>query len=383
MAGSQAVRGPSETGGPLLLTCGPVTTSQSVKDAMVRDLGSRDAGFRALNREVLGRLAEVANASGTHVAVPVPGSATLAVEAMLTTLVPRTGKVLLLVNGVRGERAKRICLVAGRRIAVHEMREEMPPDLEALDGALRADPTITHVFVVHCETASGMLNPVAGIADVVATHGRRLLIDGASAFGALPLDAASTAFDAVAAASDRCLEGVPGLGFVICREASLAQARGNAASLALDLHDQWQHLATTGRYRFTPPTQVIAALHQALGELQAEGGQPGRGRRYAQNCKVLIEGMRALGFRPLLPDRLQSPTVVAFRMPKAERFLFQDFCDKLKARGYVIDPGTHGLFGCFHVGCIGRLDAGNIEGAVSAVAGVLAELGIKSLASAA
>jgi 2-aminoethylphosphonate-pyruvate transaminase len=350
---------------------------------MGRDLGSRDAGFLALNREVLERLAEIANASGTHVAVPIPGSGTFAVEAMLTTLVPRTGKVLLLVNGVRGQRAKRICLVAGRRIAVHETREEAPPDLEALDGALRADPTITHVFVVHCETASGILNPVAEIADVVATHGRRLLIDAASAFGALPLDAASTTFDAVAAASDRCLEGVPGLGFVICREASLAQARGNAASLALDLHDQWQHLATTGRYRFASLTQVIAALHQALGELRAEGGPPGRNRRYAQNCKVLIEGMRELGFRPLLPERLQSPILVAFRMPKAGKFLFHDFCDKLEARGYVIDPGTHGLYGCFHIGCIGRLDAGHMRGAVSAVAEVLAELGISSLGSAA
>jgi 2-aminoethylphosphonate-pyruvate transaminase len=246
---------------------------------------------------------------------------------------------------------------------------------------LRADPTITHVFVVHCETTSGFLNPVAEIAELVEKHGRRLLIDAMSAFGALPLDATKTRCDAIAASSNKCIEGVPGLGFVICRQAALQETKGNATTLVLDLHDQWQYLAQTGQYRFTPPIHVIVAFHQALEEFWAEGGQPGRGRRYAQNCKVLIDGRRELGFKPLLPDRLQAPIIVTFHMPKNAKFVFQGFYDKLKDRGYVIYPGKLTVADSFRIGCIGRLDAGHMRGALSAVVEVLSELGIDSLRS--
>jgi 2-aminoethylphosphonate-pyruvate transaminase len=210
MAKPEAVRGSSETGDPLLLTPSPLTTSKSVKDAMGHDWGSRDAKFLEINREVLEWLPEIVNARATHVTVPMQGSGTFAVEAMLTTFVPRTGKVLLLVNGAYGLRAKRICLIGGRRIEVHETREDTPPDLEEVDRLLRADPTITHVFAVHCETTSGILNPVAEIAELVERRGRRLLVDAMSAFGALPLDAARIRCDAIAAASDKCIEGVAG-----------------------------------------------------------------------------------------------------------------------------------------------------------------------------
>ena len=285
MAKREAPRGMSETGDPLLLTPGPLTTSRSVKEAMVHDWGSRDATFLGINKEVLERLPEVVNAVGIHVTVPMQGSGTFAVEAMLTTFVPRTGKVLLLVNGAYGQRAKRICLIAGRRIEVHETAEDTPPDLDAVGRALKADLSITHVFAVHCETTSGILNPIVEIGALVERYGRRLLIDAMSAFGALPLDAAKTRFDALAASSNKCIEGVPGLGFVICREAALAETKGNATTLVLDLHDQWQSLARTGQYRFTPPIHVIVAFHKALEEFWAEGGQPGRGGRYAENCR--------------------------------------------------------------------------------------------------
>jgi 2-aminoethylphosphonate-pyruvate transaminase len=339
MADHDTVRGSSETGDPLLLTPGPLTTSKRVKEVMMHDWGSRDAAFLKINREVLEQLPAVVNAGGTHVTVPMQGSGTFAVEAMLTTFVPRTGKVLLLVNGAYGQRAKRICLIAGRRIEVHETAEDTPPDLAVIENALKADPTITHVFAVHCETTSGILNPIFEIGALAERYGRRLLIDAMSAFGALPLDAAQTKFDAVAASSNKCIEGIPGLGFVICRQAALAEAQGNATTLVLDLHDQWQSLARTGQYRFTPPIHVIVSFHQALAEFWAEGGQPGRGKRYAENCRVLIEGMRALGFRTLLPDRLQAPIIVTFHMPEDAKFVFEAFYDRLKERGYVIYPG--------------------------------------------
>jgi 2-aminoethylphosphonate-pyruvate transaminase len=383
MARRKAVHGSSETGDPLLLTPGPLTTSRSVKAAMLHDWGSRDAAFLAINKEVLDRLPEVVNARGSHVTVPMQGSGTFAVEAMLTTFVPRQGKVLLVINGAYGQRARRICAIAGRAVAVHETAEDTPPDLAAVDRMLAADPAITHVFVVQCETTSGIVNPVAEIAALTKRHGRRLLVDAMSAFGALPLDAAKVAFDALAASSNKCIEGVPGLGFVICREAALTETAGNATTLVLDLHDQWQAFKKTGQYRFTPPIHVIVAFHQALAEFWEEGGQPGRGARYAENCRVLIEGMRGLGFQTLLPDRLQAPIIVTFHMPRHARFVFQSFYDKLKDRGYVIYPGKLTVADSFRIGCIGRLDADHMRGALAAIAEVLAELGVDSLRPAA
>ena len=383
MTKSVPVRGSSETGDPLLLTPGPLTTSKRVKEVMVHDWGSRDAAFLRINKEVLDRLPDIVNARGTHVTVPMQGSGTFAVEAMLTTFIPAGGKVLLLINGAYGQRAKKICDIAKRAYAVHETAEDTPPDLAAVDKMLQADQGITHVFAVYCETTSGILNPIVEIAALVHRHGRRLLIDAMSAFGALPLDAASTTFDAVAASSNKCIEGVPGLGFVICRQAALAQTKGNATTLVLDLHDQWQNFTKTGQYRFTPPIHVIVSFHQALTEFWAEGGQPGRGGRYTENGKILIDGMRKLGFATLLPDRLQAPIIITFHMPKDPQFVFEAFYDRLKERGYVIYPGKLTVADSFRIGCIGRLNADHMHGVLAAVAEVLSELGVKDLKSAA
>jgi 2-aminoethylphosphonate-pyruvate transaminase len=383
MSGSPSPRAVSETGDPLLLTPGPLTTSKAVKQVMVHDWGSRDATFLRINQEVLEALPRIVNAAGTHVTVPMQGSGTFAVEAMLTTFIPPGGKVLLLINGAYGKRARRICEIARRQAAVLETPEDTPPDPAEVDRMLGADKSITHVFVVHCETTSGILNPVEEVASLVERHGRRLLIDAMSAFGALPLDAAKVRFDAVAASSNKCIEGVPGLGFVIARESALAACKGNATTLVLDLHDQWQSFRSTGQYRFTPPIHVIVSFHKALEEFEAEGGQPGRGRRYAENCRLLIEGMRRIGFKTLLPDSLQAPIIVTFHMPKHPKFVFQTFYDALKERGYVIYPGKLTVADSFRIGCIGRLDAGHMRGAVSAVEDVLAGMGLASLKSAA
>lgn len=369
----------SETGDALLLTPGPLTTSKSVKQAMVHDWGSRDAAFIKINQSVLDRLPAIANGGADFVTVPMQGSGTFAVEAMLTTFVPRDGKLLLLINGAYGQRAKKICAIAGRAVVVLETPEDTPPDLTAIDALLKSDKTITHVFVVHCETTSGILNPVAKIAELTERHGKRLLIDSMSAFGALALDAQRVTFDAVAASSNKCLEGVPGLGFVICRKSALAATKGNATTLVLDLHDQWDNFAKTGQYRFTPPIHVIVAFHQALDEFDAEGGVAGRGGRYAENCRVLIDGMRELGFEPLLPDHLQAPIIVTFRMPVDKNFVFQTFYDKLKERGYVIYPGKLTVADSFRIGCIGRLYPDHMRGALAAIRDILDEMGVQSL----
>ena len=368
----------SETGDPLLLTPGPLTTSKTVKQVMLHDWGSRDAAFVKINKAVMDRLPAIVNGREDFVTVPMQGSGTFAVEAMLTSMVPRNGKVLLLVNGAYGQRAKKICEIAGRGVVVQETPEDTPPDLIAVEALLKADKAITHVFAVQCETTSGILNPIGKIADIAERHGKSFLIDAMSAFGALPLDAKASKFDAVAASSNKCIEGLPGLGFVICRKAALEQAKGNATTLVLDLHDQWANFVKTGQYRFTPPIHVIVAFHQALEEFDDEGGVAGRGKRYAENGRILIQGMRDLGFETLLPDHLQAPIIVTFRMPADENFVFQSFYDKLKDRGYVIYPGKLTVADSFRIGCIGRLYPDHMRGAVAAVREILEEMGVRS-----
>ncbi|MFO0998619.1 MAG: 2-aminoethylphosphonate--pyruvate transaminase, partial [Alphaproteobacteria bacterium] len=237
-------------------------------------------------------------------------------------------------------------------------------------------PAITHVFAVHVETTSGILNPIEEIAATVRRHGRRLLVDSMSGFGALAIDVKTLGIDALAASSNKCLEGVPGVGFVVCERQALEGTKGNATALCFDLLDQFQVMEATKQWRFTPPIHVIVALHQALAEHAAEGGVAGRGARYAANRKVLVDGMRALGFETLLPDRLQAPIIVTFRMPSDGKFVFEAFYDKLKARGYVIYPGKLTVAESFRIGCIGRLDVQHMQGAVEAVRAVMAEIGV-------
>ena len=365
----------SPSGDPYLLTPGPLTTSLTVKRAMLRDYGSRDRGFIDLTARVLQRLAGIIGGAG-YVAVPMQGSGTFAVEAMLGCFVPPGGKLLVCVNGAYGRRMAQICEYHGRDYAALECAEDTPVDPGQLDRVLSEDAAVTHVAVVHCETTSGILNPLARIAETVAARGRRLLVDAMSAFGALPLDASAIPFDAVAASANKCLEGVPGVGFCIAPEPALAATEGNAPSLALDLHDQWRALQSNGQWRFTPPTHVLSALDRALDEFDEEGGVEGRGRRYRRNCGILIDGMRALGFETLLPDELQAPIIVTFRMPAHPRFQFDAFYENLREQGYVTYPGKLTVADSFRIGCIGRLGDADMNGALAAVRSALDSLGI-------
>jgi 2-aminoethylphosphonate-pyruvate transaminase len=367
---------------PWLLTPGPLTTSRTVKEAMLRDWGSRDAEFIKLNARVRERLVELAGGHGTHVCVPLQGSGTFIVEAMLGTLVPPSGKLAVLVNGAYGKRMVRICEYLRRGCVALETAEDTPVSAATLDASLDADPAITHVVVVQCETTSGVLNPVEEIAAVTARHHRRLLVDAMSAFGALPLDAARVPYDALVASSNKCLEGVPGVGFAIIRQTALEEARGNAHALSFDLHDQWVAMEKTGQWRFTPPTHVLAALDQALAEHAAEGGTAGRGARYAKNCRILVDGLRALGFETLLPDALQAPIIVTVRMPADPKFNFETLYDRLSRRGYVIYPGKLTVADSFRIGCIGRLGEAEMRGALDNIKQILGEMGVTRCAPA-
>lgn len=361
---------------PLLLTPGPLTTTLRTKQAMLHDWGSWDAAFNRITGELCQQLVDIVHGADTHVCVPLQGSGTFSVEAALGTLVPRQGKVLVPNNGAYCARIARILGYLGRDVVELPFAEDCPADPAAIEAALAADPAITHVAQVHCETGTGILNPLPEIAAVVARRGRGLIVDAMSSFGAIDIDLRSMPIDAVIAASGKCLEGVPGMGFVIVRRAALEASAGNCHSLAMDLHDQWTYMQKTTQWRFTPPTHVVVALHEAVAQYQEEGGLTVRGARYARNCAALVQGMRGLGLTPFLAAEVQAPIIVTFHAPAHPAYDFKAFYERVRARGFILYPGKLTQVETFRVGCIGALDARDLEKVVAAVGDSLCELGI-------
>jgi len=344
----------------------------------LHDWGSRDQTFIDTTLAMREHLVTVADGGHEFTTVPIQGSGTFAVEAMIGTFLPRHGKLLIVVNGAYGQRITKICDYLKRAYVVTKTPEDAPPDPNDVEAILKTDAAISHVVIVQCETTSGILNPLKEIAAVVAEGNRRLMIDAMSAFGAIPFSLSDVACDALAASSNKCFEGVPGIGFVLCRKSALAETEGNAHSLSLDLFDQWQALEGGGQWRFTPPTQVVFAFNRALEAHAAEGGVEARYRRYTNNCNTLIDGMHELGFETLLPHNLQAPIIVTFRMPIDPKFDFQVFYDKLKEKGFVIYPGKLTIADSFRMGCIGALTGRDIQAAVAAVGKTMSEMGVTS-----
>ncbi|NNM60779.1 MAG: 2-aminoethylphosphonate--pyruvate transaminase [Steroidobacteraceae bacterium] len=365
---------------PILLTPGPLTTSADTRSAMLVDWGSWDGAFNALTASVCGDLLAIVNAQRDHACVPLQGSGTFSVEAALGTLVPRNGKVLVPDNGSYCKRIVRIMGYLGREVVVLPHGEQEPADPARIEAALTADAAITHVAQVHCETGTGILNPLPEIAAIVEKHGRGLIIDAMSSYGAIPIDARTLRFDALIAASGKCLEGVPGMGFVIARRAALEGSGGNSCSLAMDLLDQWQYMQKTGQWRFTPPTHVLAALRTAIDQYQAQGGQAARLARYSENCAALVSGMRALGFETFLPDALQAPIIVTFHSPPDPAYNFSDFYRRVRDRGFILYPGKLTAVDTFRVGCIGAIGPDTLKKAVTAIADVLGDMGVRRVA---
>jgi len=367
------------TADKLLFTPGPLTTSSTVKAAMQRDLGSRDREFIALVRDVRARLVALAGgAPDAWTAILVQGSGTFGVEAVLGTAVPRGGKVLVAQNGAYGARMVEICRVAGIEVRGLEFPEDEPCDPARIAAALDDDPAARHVAVVHCETTTGMLNPVSAIAEVAAARGRSVIVDAMSSFGAVPLELGAAGIDWVVSSANKCIEGVPGFSFALARRSALEVTAGNARSLSLDLHAQWKGLEANGQFRFTPPTHALLAFRQALDELDAEGGVAGRARRYRRNRDVVVAGMRRLGFATYLPEERVGPIITSFRFPDDPRFVFEEFYRRLSDRGFVIYPGKVSRADCFRIGHIGRIDPEASERLLLAAQEVLAEMEVRS-----
>ncbi|MGJ7565768.1 2-aminoethylphosphonate--pyruvate transaminase [Variovorax sp. GB1R11] len=367
----------SSTPSPILLTPGPLTTSDRTRQAMLRDWGSWDSDFNKITARIRERVLDIVHGKGTHECVPMQGSGTFSVEAAIGTLVPRNGHVLVPSNGAYCQRLAKICRVLGRKVTTIDYTEDKQVQPADVERALAADPGITHVAVVHCETGAGVLNPLHDIAQVVARHGRGLIVDAMSSFGALEIDARKTPFDAVIAASGKCLEGVPGMGFVVARRAVLEKCEGNCHSLSMDLYDQWVYMEKTTQWRFTPPTHVVAALDEAIAQYVEEGGLAARGGRYARNCKALVDGLAALGLRSFLDPSIQAPIIVTFHAPDDANYDFKTFYQEVKKRGYILYPGKLTQVETFRVGCMGHFGEAGIPGAVEAIAQTLKAMDIR------
>ena len=368
-----------EMGEPYLLTPGPLTTSIEVKRAMLRDWGSWDGDFHTLTADLRRRLlALLGTAACDYECIPMQGPGTFGVEAMLGTFLPSDGKILVLSNGAYGARAAETVRYLGRDLTVIDKGDYLPPRGEEVKAAIAADPAITHVIAIHCETSSGILNPLAEIANATATAGRKLLIDSMSAFGAIELRPDQIPFEAMVSSANKCIEGVPGFSFVLARRDALEAGKSNAHSMSLDLYAQWAAMEKAEQWRYTPPTHVVAAFIEALKMHELEGGVLARGARYSQNRDVLVTGMRQIGFETLLDERWLSPIIVTFFSPADPAFDFARFYELMKRQGYIIYPGKLTLVDSFRIGCIGRMDAAVMEGVVGAAANALVDMGVDS-----
>ena len=362
----------------ILLTPGPLTTTLRTKLAMLRDWGSWDSEFIAVTARIRKSLLDIVHGQESHVVVPLQGSGTFSVEAAVTTVVPPSGHILVLDNGAYCRRAAKISTMMGRKTTVVATAENQSISPTELSSLLTKDPSITHVMLIHCETGAGVLNPLYDIAKVCEQHNKGLIVDAMSSFAAIEIDARTMRFDALVAASGKCIEGVPGMGFIFIRKAVLDGCEGNSTSLAMDLYDQYVYMEKTGQWRFTPPTHVMVALAEAIQQFEEEGGQPARLKRYENNYKTLIEGMAALGFKPYLDPSIQAPIIVTFHAPADPHYEFRKFYEAAKKHGFILYPGKLTEIETFRVGCIGAIGVTEMQQATHAVALTLKELGISS-----
>jgi 2-aminoethylphosphonate-pyruvate transaminase len=340
---------------------------------MQRDIGSRDTDFIELVagiREELLRIAGVSREQG-YEAVLMQGSGTFALESVISSVIPREGRFLVLANGAYGERMAAIAERLGISTRLARWPENESPDAAGVQRLIEEEPAATHVAIVHCETTTGILNPIDEIARIVSASGREFIVDAMSSFGGVPMDLSQLEIDYLISSPNKCLESVPGFSFVLARRAALEASKGRARSVSLDLLAQWEGLEQNGQFRFTPPTHVLLAFARALGELREEGGVSGRAARYRANHEALLTGMRGLGFTEYLPEERQSNIITAFRYPDDPNFRFEDFYHRLRPRGFVIYPGKVSRADCFRIGTVGHINEENVRDLVAAIGGVL------------
>jgi 2-aminoethylphosphonate-pyruvate transaminase len=368
---------------PYLLTPGPLTTSRTVKLAALADWGSRDIEFRTLVKEIRDGLKALARCSDSYECVIMQGSGTFAIEAALGSFCPdKRRKTLVVANGAYGDRAAQILERIGRPFTKIDKGDQQSPTVADVVAALEDDRNISHVWMVHCETTSGIMNPIADIGAEVQRRGRVFMVDAMSSFGALPLDMVRDGIDVMVSSSNKCIEGIPGFSYVIVKRALLEACGGQCHSVVLDLYDQWKSLETTGQFRFTPPTHALVAFRQAMRELDAEGGPAARLARYQRNADTLIGALKQIGLVTLLNDNERGPIIQTILQPRDPNFDFEAFYRGLRLRGFAIYPGKLTRRQSFRIGTIGRLDESVMKDVVLAIRDVLARMGVTDMAPA-
>ena len=345
---------------------------------MLRDLGSRDVEFIELVKDIRHKLVELGQAgSDEYTTVLLQGSGTFGLEAVISSTVPPDGKLLVIINGAYGKRLAKIASVLKIDTVTLEYPENTTPDLHEIEDTLKANSGITNVSVVHCETTTGIINPIRQIGQLVAKSSAKYFVDAMSSFGAVPVNLAECNIDYLVSSANKCIEGVPGFSFVLCKISSLRETAGYARSMSFDLLDQYQGLEKNGQFRFTPPTHALAAFRQALVELEAEGGVPGRAEHYRNNYETLLAGMRQMGFREYLRPEDQGYIITSFLYPDDPNFSFEKFYESLNQKDYVIYPGKVSDANCFRIGNIGRIFAPDIRALLAAIRQTITEIGVK------
>jgi 2-aminoethylphosphonate-pyruvate transaminase len=360
----------------LLFTPGPLTVSLAVKQAMLHDAGSWHSDFNALvanQREQLLAVAGVTRQAGWEV-IPMQGSGTFGVESVFQSCVPPNGCVVVLSNGAYGERIVQMLKHARIDHVVLRTAEDTPCDPADLEKCLARDSGVTHVAAVHCETTTGIINPIESIGRVAKRFGKTYIVDAMSSFIALPIDIAACGIDFLISSSSKCIECVPGLALVFCRRDILLASEGWARSLSLDLLGQLKGFEKDGKFRYTPPTHVVLALEQALAELELEGGLSARRERYRRNHEILIAGMERLGFRRYLNPAVQSPIITSFLYPEGGWFNFDRFYNELSRRGFITYPGKLTKVDTFRIANIGRIFPADMEQLILAIESVVKQM---------
>lgn len=344
-----------------LLTPGPLTTTDTVKQVMLFDHCTWDDDYKQITQSIRAQLLELAHVSAPdYTAVLMQGSGSFGVESVLTSVIGPDEKLLIAANGAYGLRMAEICRHAGIAFTLYEQDNDTRPDPAVVADHLAQDPAITHVSMVHGETTSGILNDVAAVGKVVKAAGKIFIVDAMSTFGGVDVPVADWGIDFLISSANKCIQGVPGFSFILAKRAELEDSQGKARSLALDLYDQWKTMEVDGKWRFTSPTHVVLAFAQALKELKAEGGVPARYARYDENQRLLAENLSAMGFRPYLDSKVQGPIITTFHYPEGAKFTFRQMYDYIKERGYVLYPGKVMEAETFRVGNIGEIYPGDI-----------------------
>lgn len=354
----------------ILLTPGPLTTSETVKEVMLTDWCTWDADYNIqIVQEIRKRLVELATSTTTdeYTSILLQGSGTFSVEGTLISAVSKNDKVLILCNGAYGRRMVEIAEHAKIPFEFLSWKETEPVCPSQLEEYLKQHTDITHVAFVHCETTTGIINPLEQLCETVKSNNKTLIVDTISSFGGIPMDIAELGIDFMIGTSNKCIQGVPGFGFIIAAKKALNLCKGVSPSLSLDIYDQWHTMEQqSGKWRFTSPTHTVRAFKQAMDELDNEGGISARHARYKENHSILMEGMRKQGFTPLLPAELQSPIITSFLYPD-NTFRFNTFYSRLKEKGFVIYPGKISDTETFRIGTIGHVFPDDFRNLITAI----------------